>query len=281
MNKLKQNIVHFKNVNFSYKKNSSYKNLNNISFEILHGEFIVVIGHNGSGKSTLLKLIAGLLGEFEGEVKILDSFFKEKNHRDLLDKIGIIFQNPESQFIKETVDQELAFGLENKMSSNLEMRDQIIDIAKKLKLESILFSNLVELTAAEKQKIAIASTLILKPELILFDEPTSLLDFSSKQEVINMIDEISGFKTIIEITHNMERILKSDKVLVMKKGKIVFFDKPQKLIELFDVEELEDSKSFELPFNYKLSLKLFNNNIIKNKIISEEELIKTICQLKI
>ncbi len=271
MNKI-EIAISFENVSFRYKKKTDLI-LDNISFNVKKGSSLTVIGINGSGKSTIAKIISGLLLHFEGKVTIFDKILTEKNYQSIIKEVGFVFQNPENQFIGEDVENDIAFGLENTNVSPNEMVFKIKNIVQKLGLQSIFNMEPVNLSGGDKQKVAIASVLVTEPKIIIFDEPTSMLDHKAQLEILKIIDLLKKDPsiTVIEITHDIERILFADQVLVMKEGKTTFFGDLKNL--LLKRHLILDSSGLELPFIYKLSQNLKKNKIIDQIFLDEKELL--------
>ena len=210
---------------------------------------------------------------FEGKVTIFDKILTEKNYQSIIKEVGFVFQNPENQFIGEDVENDIAFGLENTNVSPNEMVFKIKNIVQKLGLQSIFNMEPVNLSGGDKQKVAIASVLVTEPKIIIFDEPTSMLDHKAQLEILKIIDLLKRDPsiTVIEITHDIERILFADQVLVMKEGKTTFFGDLKNL--LLKRHLILDSSGLELPFIYKLSQNLKKNKIIDQIFLDEKELL--------
>lgn len=223
--------VEFKNVSFNYEDDENV--LKNVSFTINNNEMIAILGHNGSGKSTIAKLIMGLLTPNSGNIYINDTLVSEETIDELRLKMGIIFQNPDNQFVGVTVKDDMAFGLENRCMSIDEMNCQINKYIKMLNMEKYLDSNPELLSGGQKQRVALAGALAMENELIIFDESTSMLDPLGTKEVINTIKELKEKqnKTIIVITHNLEEAVFADKVMVINEGKVVLSDTPNNVFK--------------------------------------------------
>lgn len=273
----KNNSLSLKGISYRYKP--EYPNaVDNVSVDIKHGEYITIIGHNGSGKSTLSKIIMGVLHKQEGEIKVFGQTVTNKNIKVLRKHLGIVFQNPDNQFIGSTVRDDIAFGLENHLVSPKNMPEIILKAAKAVGMEKYLDHEPLWLSGGQKQRVAIASVLALEPDIIIFDEATSMLDPKGKREVKEIILKLKelGNKTIISITHDMDEILHADKVMVMNKGKLVRFDNPEKVLE--DWEYLQ-SIHLDIPFVLKIALGLKKHGIDIKETLNEEELVKNLCQL--
>lgn len=252
--------------------------VHNVSVEIAHGDYVTVIGHNGSGKSTLSKIIIGVLHKQKGKIKIFGDLVTNKNVKALRKHLGIVFQNPDNQFIGSTVRDDIAFGLENHLIPPKEMPAIISAAAKAVGMEKYLDHEPLWLSGGQKQRVAIASVLALEPDIIIFDEATSMLDPKGKREVKEIILKLKADrnKTIISITHDMDEILHADKVMVMNKGKLVRFDTPENILK--DWEYLQ-SIHLDIPFVLKVALGLKEHGLKVKETLSEEELVKNLCQL--
>lgn len=212
-------ILEINNCTFSYEK--GHYAVKNLSLKIKKGEFISILGHNGSGKSTLAKLIVGLLSPKEGSIYIDGKLLNEESLEGLRHKIGIIFQNPDNQFVGVTVKDDIAFGLENRRVPYEEMIEKINYFSSIVGMNDFLERNPETLSGGEKQRVAIAGALAYDPDIIIFDEATSMLDPKGVKEVNNVINKLKGQKTILAITHNLHEALNADRVIVMNEGEIV------------------------------------------------------------
>lgn len=282
--KTTKNLTPQKNISLSlkgitYRYKPEYPDaVHNVSAKIEHGDYVTIIGHNGSGKSTLSKIIIGVLHKQKGEIKVFDKLVTNKNIKELRKRLGIVFQNPDNQFIGSTVRDDIAFGLENHSVPPKEMPEIILKAAQAVGMEKYLDHEPLWLSGGQKQRVAIASVLALEPDIIIFDEATSMLDPKGKREVKEIILKLKADrnKTIISITHDMDEILHADKVLVMNNGKLVRFDTPENILK--DWEYLQ-SIYLDIPFVLKVALGLKNHGIKVKETLSEEELVKNICQL--
>lgn len=250
--------IEFRDVTFYYTKSEVV--LDNLSFTIQDGTMTAIIGHNGSGKSTIAKLIMGLLEPVSGEIYINDELLTIDNLDRLRSKMGIIFQNPDNQFVGVTVKDDIAFGLENRCMSREQMLQQIDKYIKLLNMEPYLETNPENLSGGQKQRVALAGALAMENELIIFDESTSMLDPLGTKEVIQTIKELKEKqnKTIIVITHNLEEAVFADRVMVINEGKVIISDTPQEvfkntplleacgLVTLEGIEILEEIKKTDL-----------------------------------
>ena len=256
---IKMSILEVKNLSFEYRKN--LQALKDVSFSMEQGEFLCILGHNGSGKSTLAKLITGLLKPTSGEILIDGISLNEKTVEDLRLKVGIIFQNPDNQFVGITVKDDIAFGLENRNISRIEMLEKIDKYAKIIGVEHLLSRNPESLSGGEKQKVAIAGILACEPEIIIFDESTSMLDPKSVKELLSTVKMLKGNKTIIYITHNLDEALLADRVIVMNKGSVSLIGTTH---EVFNQKEIIKNAKLDIFDNLKL-IELIEEKGLKNK----------------
>lgn len=267
--------VTFKNVSFFYEKERPC--LKNISFDIKRGEFISIIGHNGSGKSTLSKLIDGILAQNEGDIYIFGVKMQDNNAIQLRKDIALVFQNPDSQFIGATCRDDIAFGLENMQVKQEDMEEIIDDCLRKVGMEEYKDAEPANLSGGQKQRIAIASALARKPKILILDEASAMLDPKGKKEIEDIIFERKKEDkdlTIINITHEIDETINSDRVLVLSKGNLVMSDTPNKV---FANDEFLTSIHLSLPFDHLL-VKELNKLGYKIEYDDHEGLIEKICR---
>lgn len=269
--------IQFDSISFSYDETK--KTIDNISFEIYENEYVCIVGHNGSGKSTLSKILMGLLKPKSGHIKIFDNLITYLNLMYLRETVGIIFQNPDSQFIGMTTEDDIAFGLENRKINRKFMPEIIDNVANVIDVKDILKMEAHFLSGGQKQKVAIASILAMNPKIIIFDESTSMLDPKSKVELKNIMHDLKTHakKTIVSITHDMDELLQADKVIVLEKGKLVKVGKPS---EIFTDLKFLQSISLDFPFILNLSrlLHLENKNIALT--LDSNNLVDQLCKKK-
>ena len=246
--------LEIKNLSFSY--DGTNKVIDDISFAVEKGSFVSILGHNGSGKSTLAKLIVGLLEKSDGEVFFNDEQLNKKNMRDFQSKVSLIFQNPDNQFIGSTVEDDIAFGLENKQFPHELMQEEIERFAESVNMLDYLKKEPINLSGGQKQRVALAGALILKPEILILDEATSMLDPKGKSTVRKVIDRIHKENkelTIISITHDIDEALLADQVFILSKGKLISQGKPQDILRQ---EQLLLGLKLDMPFIYRFEKKL-------------------------
>ena len=262
-------------VKFGYSKDEVI--FADLSIDINVGEYVCLIGHNGSGKSTLAKILIGLNEIESGEIKIFDQILNDQNVYDIRKNVGIIFQNPDNQFIGTTVRDDIAFGLENNCVPHKDMEDIILKFSKRVNMEEFLDKEPGNLSGGQKQRVAIAGVLATNPKLLIMDESTSMLDPKGKREIRELTSDLRRENkelTIISITHDIEEALQADRVIVINKGEVVLNDKPEIVFE--NTEILRNIK-LDTPFIYKLK-EVLNKNNIKIESKDFEGVVKELCQ---
>ncbi|MGL5591699.1 MAG: energy-coupling factor transporter ATPase [Mycoplasmoidaceae bacterium] len=276
MNKEKKAIVEFKNITFGYTPELMV--LNDVNFSILENEYVCIIGHNGSGKSTISKILTGLLKPLKGELYVKDNLIDQSNINFIRSNIGIVFQNPDNQFIGITAEDDIAFGLENRRIPQEKMKSIITQAAKSVQVDKLLSMESQKLSGGEKQRVAIASILAINPSIIIFDESTSMLDPKGKKELKELMILLRDKKdkTIISITHDMEEVVNADKVIVLNNGRIVSQGRPE---VIFTNENELQKMSLDFPFILKVACGLNNKNSKIKRTLDRNELVKNICQM--
>ena len=269
-------LIEIRDVYYAY--NDEKKAIDGISFDIKQGDYVTIIGHNGSGKSTLAKLIAGLLPVKQGSIKIDGLEVNEENIAKIRTRLGIVFQNPDNQFIGSTVKDDIAFGLENKQVESEKMEDIIREYAEKVGLIDYLNYEPQNLSGGQKQRVAIAGILAMKPDIIIFDEATSMLDPKGKKEIKKLMYELAEGDdiTIISITHDIEEVLQSDDCVVLNKGKLFMHDTPEKVFA--DAEKLRKI-NLDVPFVENIR-EAFGKRKIKLKTDDLEGMVKQLCRYR-
>ena len=269
-------LIEVNNLTFSYDKKVNV--IDGVSFCVESGKYISIIGHNGSGKSTFAKLLIGLLEAQSGEIKAFGLEMNSKNVHEIRRKIGIVFQNPDNQFVGTTVRDDIAFGLENRCIPTEQMDGIIDEFSRKVHMENFLDKEPENLSGGQKQRVAIAGVLALAPEVIIFDEATSMLDPRGKREVRESIEEMRKENpnlSILTITHDLEEAFASDEIIVLKEGKVVASGKPENLLEK---PEIFENTGLDLPFKNKLLKELENQGIKASKSDSIEGIIDSLCR---
>lgn len=279
LEKLSPTAIEIKNLAFRYDEDQPLV-LDDINLKINHGEYVAIVGHNGSGKSTLSKLLIGVLQPDEGSIKIFGNLMQENNVEKVRQFVGIVFQNPDNQFIGSTVQDDIAFGLENHRVDPALMPEIIRRSATRVGMENFLNKEPLMLSGGQKQRVAIASTLALDSDIIIFDEATSMLDPKGRREIKEIMVDLKneGQKTILSITHDMDEILNASKVMVMNQGKVVRFGDPTTVM---GDKEFLHSIGLELPFVSMVEDALNNKGIkIQEGAKNLAELVDHLCALK-
>lgn len=269
--------IYLENLSFGY---SEILNLENITVDIKKGEYVSVIGHNGCGKSTMAKLIDGILIQNSGEIYISGIKMTDNNALKLRKSIGMVFQNPDSQFIGATVKDDIAFGLENDQVDPEEMDDIIKKCAQSVGMEDYLEAEPSNLSGGQKQRVAIAGMIARNPDILILDEAGAMLDPKGKKEIREIIKQKKNANpnlTILNITHEIDEAYDSDRVLVLNDKKIVLDGKPQ---DVFENDELLKSISLDIPFCHKLVNELRKDGLEIDKISNEKELLDLLCPSK-
>ena len=260
-------ILKIEKLNFKYKDKVIFKNLN---LSIKKGSFVSIIGPNGSGKSTLIKLLTGLL-PYDGYINIdgynLNSFYLKEIRR----KMGVVFDDADNHFVSECVIDDLAFTLENLQYSHDDITNAIIEISKRFKLEDILYKQARDLTNSEKEKVAIASSLIFNPKILILDESLHQLSPSLKKEILKILKWYQKMRdlTIIMITHDLEDTLLSDRIIILNNGE-VYLDGNTDIV--YSNKEKLSKLKLNLPFIVKLSHKLMEEGVI-DKVYTDNYLL--------
>ncbi|WP_414049069.1 energy-coupling factor transporter ATPase [Macrococcus animalis] len=261
-------IIQVSNLTFTYD-GQSVPAIRNLSFIINKGEWISIVGHNGSGKSTLLKLICAIEPIDSGDIIIDNIPLTEETIQSIHKRIGIVFQNPDNQFVGATVEDDIAFGLENHGVPYDEMHKRVDDALHAVEMSHMKRHEPHHLSGGQKQRVAIASVLALQPKIIILDEATSMLDPEGRNEILRIIKKLQYIHhlTIIHITHHLEETLESDCIFVMNKGELVLSDTPRAIYKRAD--QLI-AMGLDLPFEMKVNQALFNHA----EYITTEELLK-------
>ena len=235
-----KSIIDVKNLSFRYKESQEYYDVKDITFHVKRGEWLSIVGHNGSGKSTTVRLIDGLLEAESGEIVIDGQRLTEENVWNIRRQIGMVFQNPDNQFVGATVEDDVAFGLENQGLSRQEMKKRVEEALDLVGMLDFKKREPARLSGGQKQRVAIAGVVALRPAILILDEATSMLDPEGRRE---LIETVKGIRkdydmTVISITHDLEEVAMSDRVLVMKKGEIESTSSPRELFSRNDLDQI-------------------------------------------
>ena len=275
--------VEFKDVSFTYP-DTKKAILDQISFKIKRGSWTSLIGHNGSGKSTISKLINGLLlpdSANNSRITVLGMTLNQKTVWDVREKVGIVFQNPDNQFVGATVGDDVAFGLENRAVP----REQMVKIVRKVLADVGMLDYIdtepANLSGGQKQRVSIAGILAVEPKIIILDESTSMLDPKGREQVLKIIKHLKKEKnlTVISITHDIDEANMADDVIVLNDGKILAQGTPT---EIFSKTEMLQEIGLDIPFVQKLINKLNEVGIsVPKNIKTKDELKQYLCQLNL
>lgn len=235
-----KSVIDVKNLSFRYKESQEYYDVKDITFHVKRGEWLSIVGHNGSGKSTTVRLIDGLLEAESGEIVIDGQRLTEENVWSIRRQIGMVFQNPDNQFVGATVEDDVAFGLENQGLSRQEMKKRVEEALDLVGMLDLKKREPARLSGGQKQRVAIAGVVALRPAILILDEATSMLDPEGRRE---LIETVKGIRkdydmTVISITHDLEEVAMSDRVLVMKKGEIESTSSPRDLFSRNDLDQI-------------------------------------------
>ena len=235
-----KSIIEVKNLSFRYKEDQDNYDVNNVSFHVKRGEWLSIVGHNGSGKSTTIRLIDGLLEAESGEIWIDGQLLSSENVWDLRRQIGMVFQNPDNQFVGATVEDDVAFGLENQGLPREEMKKRVSESLELVGMLDFKKREPARLSGGQKQRVAIAGVVALRPAILILDEATSMLDPEGRRELIQTVQEIrkDHQMTVVSITHDLEEVAMSDRVLVMKKGQVESTSSPRELFSRDDLDQI-------------------------------------------
>ncbi|MBC6349112.1 energy-coupling factor transporter ATPase [Lactobacillus melliventris] len=274
-------IIKIKNVSFTYPE-SETPAIDNISLDIKRGSWTSIIGHNGSGKSTIIRLINGLLVPDEKgkpEIEVDGLKLNDDTVWEVRNKVGIVFQNPDNQFVGATVADDVAFGLENRGVSHTEMVKIVPDVIKAVGMSEYINAEPANLSGGQKQRVAIAGILAIKPKIIVLDEATSMLDPEGRDQILSIVQAMKNKYdlTVISITHDIDEANMADQVLVMNDGKLITKGSTK---DVFNQVDLLKKLGLDVPFYEQVKAKLLADSVeIPASVDSEKELINYLCQL--
>ena len=266
-----KSVVDVKNLSFRYKESQEYYDVKDITFHVKRGEWLSIVGHNGSGKSTTVRLIDGLLEAESGEIVIDGQRLTEENVWNIRRQIGMVFQNPDNQFVGATVEDDVAFGLENQGLSRQEMKKRVEEALDLVGMLDFKKREPARLSGGQKQRVAIAGVVALRPAILILDEATSMLDPEGRRE---LIETVKGIRkdydmTVISITHDLEEVAMSDRVLIMKKGSIESTSSPREFFSRNDLDQI----GLDDPFANQLKHSLSQNGYdLPENYLTESEL---------
>lgn len=264
-------MIELKNVSFRYDKTVEEYQIDTVSFHVKQGEWLSIVGHNGSGKSTVVRLIDGLLEAESGEIYVDGKQLTRETIWEIRSKIGIVFQNPDNQFVGATVEDDVAFGLENQGIPREEMLQRVEKAIEQVGMLEFKDREPSRLSGGQKQRVAIAGIIALRPTIIILDEATSMLDPEGREDLITVMRELQKkFQlTIISITHDLTEIALSDRTLVFQKGKLESSMTPRELFSRNDLNEI----GLDKPFSKQVQESLSSHFPLKQDYLTESELL--------
>lgn len=266
-----KNIIDVQHLKYKYDNHVDDYILKDVTFHVKQGEWLSIVGHNGSGKSTTIRLIDGLLEAESGEIIIdgdeltLENVWEKRRH------IGMVFQNPDNQFVGATVEDDVAFGLENQGMDYQTMFDRVQEALDIVGMQDFKEREPARLSGGQKQRVAIAGVFALRPDIIILDEATSMLDPEGRLELIQTVKKIKDQHgmTVISITHDLDEVALSDRVLVMKEGQVESTSTPSELFSRADLEDL----GLDEPFTNQVKATLLNSGFqLPKRYLTEKEL---------
>lgn len=266
-----KNIIDVQHLKYKYDNHVEDYILKDVTFHVKQGEWLSIVGHNGSGKSTTIRLIDGLLEAESGEIIIdgdeltLENVWGKRRH------IGMVFQNPDNQFVGATVEDDVAFGLENQGMDYQTMFDRVQEALDIVGMQDFKEREPARLSGGQKQRVAIAGVVALRPDIVILDEATSMLDPEGRLELIQTVKKIKDQHgmTVISITHDLDEVALSDRVLVMKEGQVESTSTPSELFSRADLEDL----GLDEPFTNQVKATLMNSGFqLPKRYLTEKEL---------
>ena len=277
-----ENIIKVDNLIFEYTSDeTTYRAIDDFNLDIKKGEFVAIIGHNGSGKSTLSKNLNAILVPTSGDINIKGMNTKDEKYLwDIRQTAGMVFQNPDNQIVATIVEEDVAFGCENLGIPPQEIRLRVDEALKNVDMYDLRERQPHLLSGGQKQRVAIAGIIAMRPECIIFDEATAMLDPSGRQEVMNTIKRLNKEYniTVLHITHFMEEAVEADRVIVMQKGKLALEGTPREVFS--NVTRLKEI-GLDVPYMTELAHLLKKDGLdIRDNILTVDEMVGELCQLR-
>lgn len=275
---MSKKLVEFRNVSFRYDEDGPWV-LRKCSFEIYENEWVAIIGHNGSGKSTIAKLLNGLLFPQEGEIIIDGQQVNEESIWSIRKEVGMVFQNPDNQFVGATVQDDVAFGMENRGVPREEMQKRIKETLAAVRMQDYRLTEPHRLSGGQKQRVAIASVLAISPKVLILDEATAMLDPSGRKEIMDTVGGIqeSNGLSLITITHDLQEVVQADRVIVMNNGEKWKEASPR---EIFLEKDALRTIGLDVPFVAILAEELKQAGVsLKTIPLNQEELMEDLWTL--
>ncbi len=262
------NIVSLKNVNLKYQEKTIFNNLN---IDIKEGDFITIIGENGSGKSSLVKIILGLI-DADGEIIIDNLLMNFENKKNIISKIGFVFENPDNQFLTSTVKEELAFPLENLNMKKEVIEEKISKISSFMKIDDLLDREPHTLSGGEKQLVSLGTALITEPKILIIDEALNMIDLYDRDRIYKILKKINenNKMTIINVTHDVDEVLYGKKIALLSKGNIINYESTKKILS--DEKKFNELK-LDIPFIVDLSNKLNYYGLVNKMYLDMNDMV--------
>ncbi len=263
-----EEIIKIQNITFGY---GDTKLFNNFSLNIEKGTYTTIVGPNGSGKSTLIRILLGLI-KTDGNITINGLEMCHKNIKAIISKVGVVFENPDNQFVAETVMDDIAFSLENMQIEPKVIKQKVKEISKYLNIEDILEREPHTLSGGQKQLVSLASALVIEPDILILDEALTMIDNDERNKIYKILCDVNNDKgiTIINVTHDMDEVLFGQNLIVLDEGNIILSG-PKELV--LQEEKIFNKLGLTLPFMVELSIKLKYYGLVKNLIFDMDELV--------
>ena len=263
-----EEIIKIENITFGYGETKLFENF---SLNIEKGSYTTIVGPNGSGKSTLIRILLGLI-KTDGKIIINGLEMNHKNIKPIISKVGVVFENPDNQFVAETVMDDIAFSLENMQFDPKVIKQKIKDISKYLEIEDILEREPHTLSGGEKQLVSLASALVIDPDILILDEALTMIDNDERNKIYKILCDVNNDKgiTIINVTHDMDEVLFGKNIIVLDEGNIILSG-PKELV--LQEEKIFNKLGLNLPFMVELSIKLKYYGLVESLILDMDELV--------
>lgn len=271
-------VISINNLSFRYDEQEVYA-LNDVTFSVEDGEWLAIVGHNGSGKSTLAKILNGLQFPEKGVITVQGKILSEETVWDIRRMVGMVFQSPDNQFVGSTVQDDVAFGLENNGVPHEDMTKRVKDALQRVHMADFLDQEPHHLSGGQKQRVAIASIIALRPKVIILDEATSMLDPLGRAEVLETVRKLKEEQnlTVISITHDLEEAAKADRIVVMNGGKVYNEGSPD---DIFKMQEELVELGLDIPFQIKMANALREEGMhVSENYLTDEELVNELWTL--
>lgn len=263
-----EEIIKIENITFGYGDTKLFKKF---SLNIEKGTYTTIVGPNGSGKSTLIRILLGLI-KTDGRITINGLEMCHKNIKAIISKVGVVFENPDNQFVAETVMDDIAFSLENMQIEPKVIKQKVKEISKYLNIENILEREPHTLSGGQKQLVSLASALIIEPDILILDEALTMIDNDERNKIYKILCDVNKVKgiTIINVTHDMDEVLFGQNIIVLDEGNIIL-NGPKELV--LQEEKVFNKLGLTLPFMVELSIKLKYYGLVENLIFDMDELV--------